>query len=67
MSQIYSNENQDSYTEDLLESSTDENEEDDLEIPAFLRRQKINGLRKNKWKPPWYRILQNIIRYCLMK
>ena len=30
----------------------DEHEEDDLEIPAFLRRQKINGLQKNKWKPP---------------
>ena len=37
---LFNNENQDSHTEDLLESSTDENEEDDLEIPAFLRRQK---------------------------
>ena len=27
-------------------------EEEDLEIPAFLRRQKINGLQKNKWMPP---------------
>ena len=54
-------------SDDLLGSSEDNIEdEDDLEIPAFLRRQKING-RKNKWKPPWYRMLQNIIRYCLMK
>ena len=28
------------------------NDDDDLEIPAFLRRQKINGLQENKWKPP---------------
>ena len=27
-------------SEDLLGSSDDNNEEDDLEIPAFLRRQK---------------------------
>ena len=32
-------------TEDLLGSS-DNDEEDDLEIPAFLRRQKTNGLEK---------------------
>ena len=53
-----------SSSENLLGIQDDE--EDDLEIPAFLRRQKINGLRKNKWKLPWYWILQNIIRYCLM-
>ena len=57
---LFNNENQDSHTEDLLESSTDENEEDDLEIPAFLEDKKIDGLRENKWKPPWYWILQNI-------
>ena len=48
---LFSNDNDTSNSEDLL-SSEDENEEDDLEIPAFLRRQKINGLQKNKWKPP---------------
>ena len=41
MNQIYlvhNNENSDS--QDHLNSSEDNNEEDDLEIPAFLRRQK---------------------------
>ena len=31
-----------------INEDSDTNEEDELEIPAFLRRQKINGLRKNK-------------------
>ena len=37
---LFSSENQTSLSEDLLDSSEDNNEEDDLEIPAFLRRQK---------------------------
>jgi cell division protein FtsZ len=37
---LFSSENQSSSTEDLLESSENDHEEDDLEIPAFLRRQK---------------------------
>ncbi len=37
---LFSSENHNSDTGDLLSSSEDENEEDDLEIPAFLRRQK---------------------------
>ena len=36
---LFSNDNDTSNSEDLL-SSEDENQEDDLEIPAFLRRQK---------------------------
>ena len=36
---LFSSENQASNSEDLLGSSED-HEEDDLEIPAFLRRQK---------------------------
>ena len=39
-----------------LLSSENDDQEDDLEIPAFLRRQRINGLQKNKWKPPQYRM-----------
>ena len=35
---LFSSETENSSPEDLL--STDEQEEDDLEIPAFLRRQK---------------------------
>ena len=35
---LFSSESENSSPEDLL--STDEQEEDDLEIPAFLRRQK---------------------------
>ena len=31
-----------------INEDSDTDEEDELEIPAFLRRQKINGLRKNK-------------------
>ena len=37
---LFSADNQSSSQEDLLGSSNDESEEDDLEIPAFLRRQK---------------------------
>ena len=37
---LFSSENPNSDTGELLTSSEDENEEDDLEIPAFLRRQK---------------------------
>jgi cell division protein FtsZ len=37
---LFSSDNQDLTSEDLLGSSQDDNEEDDLEIPAFLRRQK---------------------------
>ena len=37
---LFSADNQSSGQEDLLGSSNDESEEDDLEIPAFLRRQK---------------------------
>ena len=37
---LFSSENQTSSSSDLLGSSDDSNEEDDLEIPAFLRRQK---------------------------
>ena len=37
---LFSSDNESSRHEDLLESSNDETEEDDLEIPAFLRRQK---------------------------
>ena len=37
---LFSSENESSSHENLLESSNDEKEEDDLEIPAFLRRQK---------------------------
>ena len=36
---LFSNENQASHSDDLLGSSVN-NEDDDLEIPAFLRRQK---------------------------
>ena len=37
---LFNSENQTSSSEDLLGSSEENNEEDDLEIPAFLRRQK---------------------------
>ena len=37
---LFSNDNQTSTSEDLIESSVANREEDDLEIPAFLRRQK---------------------------
>jgi len=37
---LFNSENQSTSSDDLLGSSNDENEEDDLEIPAFLRRQK---------------------------
>jgi cell division protein FtsZ len=37
---LFNTETQESTTEDLLGSSGDHEEEDDLEIPAFLRRQK---------------------------
>ena len=37
---LFSSENDNSASEDLLRSSSEENDEDDLEIPAFLRRQK---------------------------
>ena len=41
MNQIYlTNEKNISRSDDLLSSSENENDEDDLEIPAFLRRQK---------------------------
>ena len=41
---LFNSDNVVSNSDDLLGSSEDSNEEDDLEIPAFLRRQKINGL-----------------------
>ena len=37
---LFNNENNVSGSDDLLGSSESENDEDDLEIPAFLRRQK---------------------------
>ena len=37
---LFSSENESSTSEDLLGSSNESDEEDDLEIPAFLRRQK---------------------------
>ena len=37
---LFSTDNQTSVSEDLLASTDDDHEEDDLEIPAFLRRQK---------------------------
>ena len=37
---LFNSENQESNSENLLGSSFEEDEEDDLEIPAFLRRQK---------------------------
>ena len=37
--------NEDSF---LSSETSEKEEEDELEIPAFLRRQKINGLQKNK-------------------
>ena len=37
---LFSSENQNSNSDDLLGSSEIDNDEDDLEIPAFLRRQK---------------------------
>ena len=37
---LFSSENLSSNSDDLLTSSEDDNDEDDLEIPAFLRRQK---------------------------
>jgi len=37
---LFNSENQTSNSEDLLGSSEKDSEEDDLEIPAFLRRQK---------------------------
>jgi len=37
---LFNSDNQASTSEDLLGSNEDNNEEDDLEIPAFLRRQK---------------------------
>ncbi len=37
---LFSSNNQDVITDDLLETTKDDHEEDDLEIPAFLRRQK---------------------------
>jgi cell division protein FtsZ len=37
---LFSSEDQSSSKDDLLGSSNEENEDDDLEIPAFLRRQK---------------------------
>ena len=37
---LLSSENHNSGTEDLLEKSNQDIDEDDLEIPAFLRRQK---------------------------
>ena len=40
MNQIYLVQMMKVLNQDLLDSSEDENEEDDLEIPAFLRRQK---------------------------
>ena len=37
---LFNTENQELTSENLLGSTEEENEEDDLEIPAFLRRQK---------------------------
>ena len=37
---LFSSENDNSESNELLNSSEDEKEEDDFEIPAFLRRQK---------------------------
>ena len=37
---LFNSENQSSNTEDLLGDNDDDSDEDDLEIPAFLRRQK---------------------------
>ena len=37
---LFSHNNESSESQDHLDSSEDDNEEDDLEIPAFLRRQK---------------------------
>ena len=37
---LFSSDNQTTFSDDLLSSNTDDQEEDDLEIPAFLRRQK---------------------------
>ena len=37
---LFSHNTESSDSQDLLDSSQDHNEEDDLEIPAFLRRQK---------------------------
>ena len=37
---LFNSDNQNSNSEDLINSSEDDNDEDDLEIPAFLRRQK---------------------------
>ncbi len=37
---LFNTENQASTSDDLLGSSDEDQEEDDLEIPAFLRRQK---------------------------
>ncbi len=37
---LFSSDNSEVSSENLLSSSSDENEDDDLEIPAFLRRQK---------------------------
>ena len=37
---LFNSDNQVSMSEDLLGSPEDNSEEDDLEIPAFLRRQK---------------------------
>ena len=37
---LFNNDDQTSSSEDLLGSSNSDNDEDDLEIPAFLRRQK---------------------------
>ena len=37
---LFNSDNQDSSSEDLLGSFSDEENDDDLEIPAFLRRQK---------------------------
>ena len=37
---LFNSENQSSNTEDLLGVNDDDSDEDDLEIPAFLRRQK---------------------------
>ena len=37
---LFNSENQSSNTEDLLGNNDDDSDEDDLEIPAFLRRQK---------------------------
>ena len=45
MNQIYLIQMNKSSNEDLLGSSNN-NDEDDLEIPAFLEDKKINGLRK---------------------